>query len=68
MIAIDIYSRLVDQNPDIVEYRIQLLNYHLEKNDLEAFNKGVQYLEDTFKLTNKQTETLTKMKEATSNA
>lgn len=65
--AIDIYSRLADQNPDIVEYRIQLLNYHLEKNNLKAFNKDIQYLEDTFKLTDEQMETLTKMKEVVLN-
>lgn len=64
--AVEIYKKLVDQNPDVVEYRIQLLNYYLEQKDLEAFNNEVQYLEDTFKLTDEQTDTVNKIKEVVS--
>lgn len=65
--AVEIYKKLVDQNPDVVEYRIQLLNYYLEQKDLEAFNNEVQYLEDTFRLTDEQVDTLNKIKEVASN-
>lgn len=52
--AVKIYKRLVDQNPDVVEYRIQLLNYYLEQENLEALNNELKYLENTFKLTDEQ--------------
>lgn len=65
--AVEIYNKLVDQNPDVIEYRIQLLNYYLEQKDLLTFNHEVKYLEDTFKLTDEQVDTLNKIKEVASN-
>ncbi len=65
--AVEIYKRLVDQNPDVVEYRIQLLNYYLEKKDLLAFNSELKYLENTFNLTNEQLNTLNQIKEISAN-
>lgn len=61
--AIEIYERLVEKNPDVVEYRIQLLNYYVEKNDSVKLNKEIQYLESTFNLNDEQIEMVNKVKE-----
>lgn len=61
--AVEIYERFVEQNPDIVDYRIQLLNYYLEKKDFQIFEKALQYLESTFNLNDEQNEMLDKLKE-----
>lgn len=61
--AIDIYKELVEQNPDIVDYRIEILNYYFEKKDLLALNKEIEYLESTFNLNDEQIEKISKIKE-----
>ncbi len=61
--AIDIYKELVEQNPDVVDYRIELLNYYFEKKDLLALNKEIKYLESTFNLNTEQIEKISKIKE-----
>ncbi|MFY9073693.1 hypothetical protein OZZ08_01945 [Malaciobacter mytili] len=61
--AIDIYKELVEQNPDIVDYRIGLLSYYFEKKDLLALNKEIKYLESTFNLNDEQIEKISKIKE-----
>ena len=66
--AVDIYERLVEQNPDVVEYRVQLLNYYQAKKDFLAFNKEFQYLEATFNLNDEQVKMLAKSKEVYVNA
>lgn len=65
--AVEIYKRLVDQNPDVVEYRIQLLNYYIEKKDLLAFDSELKYLENTFSLTDEQLKVLNQIKEISAN-
>ena len=58
---------MVDQNPDVVEYRIQLLNYYIEKKDLLAFDSELKYLEHTFSLTDEQLNVLNQIKEIPTN-
>lgn len=65
--TVEIYKRLVDQNPDVVEYRIQLLNYYIEKKDLLAFDSELKYLENTFSLTDEQLKVLNQIKEISAN-
>lgn len=65
--AVEVYKRLVDQNPDVVEYRIQLLNYYIEKKDLLAFDSELKYLENTFSLTDEQLKVLNQIKEISAN-
>ncbi|MGE4456840.1 MAG: tetratricopeptide repeat protein [Arcobacteraceae bacterium] len=65
--AVEIYKRLVDQNPDVVEYRIQLLNYYIEKKDSLAFDSELKYLENTFSLTDEQLKVLNQIKEISAN-
>lgn len=61
--AVEIYERLVQQNPDIIEYRIYLLDYYIEKKDLTSFNKELHYLETTFTLNDAQKDMLNNAKE-----
>ena len=56
-------KELVEQNPDIVDYRIEILNYYFEKKDLLALNKEIEYLESTFNLNDEQIEKISKIKE-----
>ncbi|MCW8895012.1 tetratricopeptide repeat protein [Sulfurimonas sp.] len=61
--AVKIYKRLVDKNPDIIEYRIQLGHYYLEQKDIVAYNAAISYIEINFNLNNEQQETLNKLRD-----
>lgn len=61
--AVDIYKKLVEQNPDIVDFRVELLNYYFEKKDLLALNKEIKYLESTFNLNTEQIRKICEIKE-----
>ena len=61
--AVEVYKDLVDKNPDEVEYRIELLTYYLEQKNISAFNSELEYIENTFKITEKQQEKVNNIKQ-----
>lgn len=62
--AIGIYKELVERNPDVLEYRIELLNYYFQKKDLFVLNKEIKYIEATFNLNDEQVKRLSEIKES----
>lgn len=61
--AVEVYQDLVDKNPDEVEYRIELLTYYLEQKNISAFNSELEYIEYTFRMTEKQQEKVNNIKQ-----
>lgn len=61
--AVEVYQDLVDKNPDEVEYKIELLTYYLEQKNISAFNSELEYLENTFRMTEKQQEKVNSIKQ-----
>lgn len=60
--AVEIYKDLVEKNPEIVEYRIELLNYYWEQKNTDACISEINYLESLFNLNNEQIEKIQEIK------
>lgn len=52
--AVEIYEELVKQNPDILEYRLEMLNYYFEQKNIRSIKKLIEYIESVFHLTEQQ--------------
>ena len=61
--AVEVYQDLVDKNPDEVEYRIELLIYYLEQKNISVFNSELEYIENTFNISEKQQEKINNIKQ-----
>jgi hypothetical protein len=62
--AVEVYQDLVDKNPEEIEYRIELLTYYLEQKNISALNNELSYIENTFKISEKQQEKVNSIKQA----
>jgi hypothetical protein len=62
--AVEVYQDLVDRNPEEIEYRIKLLTYYLEQKNINALNNELSYIENTFKISEKQQEKVNSIKQA----
>ena len=54
---------MVDKNPDIIAYRIELLTYYLKQKNISAFNRELTYIENTFNISEKQQEKVNNIKQ-----
>ncbi len=60
--AVEIYKDLVEKNPEIVDYRINLLNYYWEQKNTDACIDEINYIESQFNLNNEQIEKVLQIK------
>lgn len=60
--AVEIYKNLVEKNPEIVGYRIELLNYYWEQKNTDACIREINYIESQFNLNNEQVEKMMEIK------
>jgi len=61
--AVEVYESLVQNNPDIVAYRIEILNYYFEQKNFQAIEKNIKYIESIYKLTDKELEKINHIKD-----
>ena len=61
--AVEVYESLVQNNPDVLGYRLEILNYYFEQKKFQALEKNIGYIELTYKLTDKEEEKINQIKE-----
>ena len=52
--AVEIYEKLVVENPDILEYKLEILNYYIEQKNIRGIVKLIEYIKSSFYLTEQE--------------
>ena len=62
--AVEVYESLVQNNPDVLGYRLEILNYYFEQKNFQALEQNIEYIELVYKLSDEEEQKINQIRES----